>query len=77
VTPVSRGPSLRRTIETLADVARKNHAPTFTVKMPDGTEVTWNSIETLTEQQPVTDNEPNEIDIILEQRKKKRREKDP
>jgi hypothetical protein len=74
---VSRGPSLKRTVEALVDLARRSHATSFTVKMPDGTEVHWNPTDTMTADRPQTDNEPNEIDIILEQRKKKRREAKP
>jgi hypothetical protein len=74
---VSRGPSLKRTVETLVDLARRSHATGFTVKMPDGTEVHWNPTDTMMADRRQTGDEPNEIDIILEQRKKKRREAKP
>jgi hypothetical protein len=74
---VSRGPSLKRTVETLVDIARRSHATSFTVKMPDGTEVHWNPTDTVTADRPQTDNAPNEIDMILEHRKKTRREAKP
>jgi hypothetical protein len=71
---MSRGISIKRTIEALAAVARETHAAGFTVKLPDGLEVTWNATEADTAQ---TDEPPiNDFDTILE-RKKKRRETQP
>ena len=74
---MSRGPSLKRTVEALVDVARKSHAAGFTVKLPDGTEVTWNAADTMTASPPQSDDETNDFDAILQQRKKKRREAKP
>jgi hypothetical protein len=74
---MSRGPSLKRTVEALVEVARKSHAAGFTVKLPDGTEVTWNATDTMTADPPESDHDTNDFDTILQQRKKKRREAKP
>jgi len=75
---MSRGPSLKRTVEALVEVARKSHAAGFTVKLPDGTEVTWNAIDTMTACPPESHcDETNDFDAILQQRKKKRRAAKP
>lgn len=74
---MARGPSLKRTVETLVDVARKSHAAGFTVKLPDGTEVTWNATDRTAADVPQSDDETNDFDAILQQRKKTRREAKP
>lgn len=74
---MSRGPSLKRTVEALVDVARKSHAAGFTVKLPDGTEVTWNATDRTTADEPQSDDKMNDFDAIQQQRKKTRREAKP
>jgi len=69
--PPRRTASLKRTLESVVDVARKNQVSSFKLEMPDGTKVHWNAGE---EPQPIDVPETNEIDAILKQRKQQRRE---